>query len=910
MRAATLPIFLTLALLLVTALASAAPAATEPMFTYGPWHHSIIGGGGYVQNVVLAPSDPLRAYSYVDNSGIFRSDDGGRTWRMIHAGLPAAFGIYDVRGVIVDPRNADKIVAAIGGQWDEPKGIFVSDDGGGTWQQTLKACFFGSDEFRSAGFILQRRPDQPDELLAASGKTGVFRSTDNGRTWTHLGMDGLYPTDLKYDAARPARVWMCALPVKLTSGMYRDPLAGGFFRSDDGGATWKKLADTSPEEILQDPKDRGRIYGTFGETAIRTSTDGGETWTDFGAGLALAKPGEKPNYTHENRYRALAAGPDFIVAGSANGSFYRLDCGQTTWRKIEREGVEQKYAGREWFASEALGVRGHFGQALGSITVDPKQPDRWFFTDFYGVYQTVDGGRHWALSSDGIDATVLFSLAQDPADPAIVHMGMADNGHFRSDDGGVRFIREPTGNQNAKCLSVSPADPARLYAMGSGLGGDLAGMKSVQVWVSSDRGQTWVASPMIGLPPMGTRCACTIEPDSRDPMVAYLGLCGSGGRDNGGVWRTEDGGRSWKWFSDGLPEGKWFFRAHVWNIGREIAAGPDGTVVVFGSEGVWRRAAADAKWTRAEKQPSGGPNAVVADPKHPGRFYLAAEGNGGGVFRSDDAGRTWTNIYKGSSRHVAVDAANPDRIAAGLLDGVVYSLDAGHTWTEADRRLPYRFQPLVAFAGDRLLAGTVGNGCFWIALTPAGEKPVQARPVTPAYRTAAALAAPMLSNGSMTEGDAVPAGWTDPWAGKAGAAGAAPAAAPRLRVRRDTQEFKSAPASLVVETTGGHAEGTLTRTIAVPAGSTDQPLMAGGWIRTTGRLTQATLSAYCTGPDQPAAWRFIANGPATGEWTEFYHTISLPPGITQIRLQLSLRGEGKVWLDDLNVAPVRVWNAK
>ncbi len=117
---------------------------------------------------------------------MFRSDDGGRRWRIIHGSLPSSFGIYDVRGLAVDPRDANRIVAAIGGQWDRPWGLFVSGDGGTTWKQTLVAQFFGSDEYREAGFILDRHPRRPDELTASSGGTGVFRSSDNGQTWRKL----------------------------------------------------------------------------------------------------------------------------------------------------------------------------------------------------------------------------------------------------------------------------------------------------------------------------------------------------------------------------------------------------------------------------------------------------------------------------------------------------------------------------------------------------------------------------------------------------------------------------------------------------------------------------------------------------------------------------------------------------
>ena len=844
-----------------TALAFVLIASFAHAATYGPWRHSVIGGGGYVQNVVLCPSDPQRAYAYVDNSGMFRSDDAGRTWRIIHGTLPVSFGIYDVRGLVVDPRNADRIAAAIGGQWDRPWGIFVSDDGGASWKQTLTANIFGSDEYRAAGFILDRHPRKPDELTLATGGTGVFRSDNNGRTWRKLGLTGVYPTDLRYDRVRPSRLWLCALPMKMRSASYPEPMGGGFFRSEDGGTSWAKLAEASPSEIVQDPVQADRLYGIFDDTHIRTSADGGATWSDLSQGLELARPGEHPSGNHPRRYDALAAGPDFILTASGMGQFYRLGCGQTNWVRVERQGLEEKYAGQEWFASCARGVHGHFGSALGSITVDPRNPGRWFCTDFYGIYQSLDAGRHWALSCDGLDATVLFGLTQDPADPGVVHLAMADNGFFLSGDGGLRFLPPDTGNQNTMSISVSRSLPSRVYAVGSGLKPELAGMRSAQVWVSIDRGRTWSASPMTGLPPMATRFAGTIAADPADPYTACLTLSGVTGRNDGGVYRTRDGGRSWAWMGEGLPEKNWFFRTHPWGGGRQLAAGPGGALVAAGSAGVFRFD--DGKWRAAAKSPAGGVNEIVADPHHPGRFYAAA----GAVFRSDDGGATWAQVFDGKAAHIAVDEAKPDRVAAGLADGVALSTDGGHTWTAADARLPFRYQPIVAFAGDRLLAGTVGNGCFWLPLTEAAAGEVRARPVPPPEPT-------------------LYADWREGWTSAAG-----------LRVSRD------GPA-LVLQSDGAKAEGTITKMLSLPADAAEQPLLVSGRIKTSGELDQAVLSIYCDG-----AWEGFANAPAVREWLEFARTMQVPSGSTKARLQLTLKGSGEIRLDDLRIAVAPVWKA-
>ena len=92
-------------------------------------------GGGYVQNVLIAPSNPKVWYTYVDVGGPYRSDDAGRHWRPLHGNMPAEFrGISGdcLRSMSVDPRDADSFVMCSGNYFENPAGIFVSRDGGRT----------------------------------------------------------------------------------------------------------------------------------------------------------------------------------------------------------------------------------------------------------------------------------------------------------------------------------------------------------------------------------------------------------------------------------------------------------------------------------------------------------------------------------------------------------------------------------------------------------------------------------------------------------------------------------------------------------------------------------------------------------------------------------------------------------
>jgi photosystem II stability/assembly factor-like uncharacterized protein len=333
------------ATLFATLVPSAAGRSAEAYNQYGSWRVSKIGGGGYLMNVIFTP-DPKVLYAHADVAGPWRSEDGGRTWRALYGTLPP-LSSYGIRGLLVDPRNANRImVARGGGQWAPADGLYISNDGGRSWQKTLTATFNANESARASGFLLARNPRNPDEVFAAGGHEGVFRSRDNGKTWTNVGATGLFPTDLRYDRSNPKRLWLAAKEHKMwltpaSGNATQVELKGGFFRSDNSGATWNKLADEAPAEILQDPVDATRLYGLFNDGKdVRLSRDGGDRWTNLNEGLA-------PRDTHwMDTLNALAAGPDFILTATQRGNFFRLKAGDTQWQKIERQGVQETYEGR------------------------------------------------------------------------------------------------------------------------------------------------------------------------------------------------------------------------------------------------------------------------------------------------------------------------------------------------------------------------------------------------------------------------------------------------------------------------------------------------------------------------------------------------------------------------------------
>jgi hypothetical protein len=211
-------------------------------------------------------------------------------------------------------------------------------------------------------------------------------------------------------------------------------------------------------------------------------------------------------------------------------------------------------------------------------------------------------------------------------------------------------------------------------------------------------------------------CSIAVAPDAPDDVI--LAVSGPVEPGLGGVYRSADGGGHWVWASDGLPAGEPAFRRWIYDMGgSELAQGPGGSAVAIsmGLRRVFRRPSAGGSWEEVEcgLPPEGLPVSVAADAA--GNFWMAVFR--AGVWRGAGGGSSWTRVLEGNAASVTVDG---DRVAVGLEDGVTVSEDAGKTWRALGGGMPNRHRPVVALHGDRVLAGTHGNGVFWTPLSPAG----------------------------------------------------------------------------------------------------------------------------------------------------------------------------------------------
>ncbi|HEY9249418.1 MAG TPA: hypothetical protein VIO38_09815 [Rariglobus sp.] len=858
----------------------------ETRFTYGPWRSSVMGGGGYVQNVVPCPGNPRRFYTYVDVGGLSRSDDGGVSWRMLHGALPPGYAHTEVRGLIVDPRNADRILVATGSPYGKGGGVFASDDAGVTFKKVLESQYAGNGGSRSQGFILARSAQNPDRVVTAGIGTGVHLSNDNGATWTAIGMADVYPTDVRFDRTNPNRIWLCTSSEKWKEKKHEK----SFHRTDDGGATWRKLSDgEAPSEIVQDPKNAAELFGIFNAEIIKKSSDAGETWVPFSEGLPIQplSKGQFKESISPTGYRAITAGPDFLLTGpTKGGQLYKLVSGGSRWEKIE--GRQEPVDG-DWFHHGG----GTMGWALGSITVDPKDPAHWFITDYFAIYQTRDAGRNWRLTIDGIETTVAHCVLQDPTDPGVIHVGVADVGAFTSVNGGIRLRRnevphlgpDRAGGGNMKCMDLNPKLPGRIYGVANR--NHYNGWRADQIYVSTDRGETWYRSPMTGLPDLAKNPATTITADQNDPYTVYLTVSGKLGAP-GGVYKSTDGGASWVSMSAGLPDGQYCFPYDIWAHGRQLAAGTDGTLIALNISGnrIYRFDPKPQKWETTSLRGKGGRLwSVVADRLKPGRFFVGVRGDG--LYRTEDSGATWQRVYDQSVSFVATDSAVVGRVAGATLNGVILSKDGGTTWETLDQSLPYRHDNIPGFSGERLVVGSLGNGVFWMPLSPQGEQPVQARPFTPVPPVpplASSLPLPKIEN----------AGFDSPnnegWTVKTTSGAAV--------LTRDTTTKRSGPSSLKIDLTDA-VSGSLYQDLTLAR----RLFSLTGVIRVQGSPKNVRLLIESLDAQGRSLGVFpVTNLRTSGTgWNEFYQGFALPRVTARARLSLQFEGTGSLWLDNFRV---------
>ncbi|MBI4527787.1 MAG: DUF11 domain-containing protein [Deltaproteobacteria bacterium] len=300
------------------------------------------------------------------------------------------------------------------------------------------------------------------------------------------------------------------------------------------------------------------------------------------------------------------------------------------------------------------------GPAIVALAIDPGNPATIYAGSGNGVFKSVDFGRTWSASNNGLTMRDIRALVIDPLAPAILYAGTS-GGVFKSTDAGASWVNKSAGmtNRNISVLAIDPINPDFIYA------GTNSGL-----FKSTDGGESW--SPINkGLPPGATHIwALAIDPVN--PTTLYAGTVV-------GIMKSTDGGANW------IPT---VFDSLVGELA--IHPGEPSRIYAATLTSIYKSANGGQTWVTVPfRVHAGVVNTLVIDPTAPDTIYVGATL---GVFKTTNAGGNWTekNVGIGTNtvQSIAIDPLQPTNVYAGTR-GIVLSVDAGETWATPDETHPF-----------------------------------------------------------------------------------------------------------------------------------------------------------------------------------------------------------------------------
>jgi photosystem II stability/assembly factor-like uncharacterized protein len=710
---------------LCAASAGSAQNVPDPAL-YGVLHWRQIGPfrGGWATMVAGVPDQPDTFYFAAAGGGLWRTANAGRTWSPLFDHGPAA----SIGAVAVAPSAPNVIY--IGTGQPEPRydvaagqGVYKSTDAGRSWTA------LGLNGTRYIGRIWVSPTDPETVLVGAQGHffgaspdRGLYRSTDGGRSWTHVLALGDWTgvVDIASDPKDARTIFASAWEARQYPWQsYFTPVAGagsGIYRSRDGGLTWTRLAGGGwPEGALgriglavTTTPNGARVYATVDSSkagGLYRSDDGGDHWVRANAEDAISG---------WYASRVVVAPDDPGTVYTVGQSIRRCDQGGTRCQIIK-------------------GAPG--GDDYHHIWINPLHPDHMITGSDQGAVVSVDGGATWS-SWYNQPTGQFYHLAADDRFPYWIYSGQQDSGTVgiasRSDYGaiGTRDWR-PVGGDERDYDIPDPTDPLIVY--GSGLGGSVTRwdghtgqVRNISPWPvssygkrptltkyrynwvtplvasrtghaaiylgaqvvfrSTDQGATWTTiSPdltgkIAGAPacdgdvtptaakPCGYGTITAIAPSPRHAGEIWVGT------DDGLIELTRDGGATW---SDVTPP----------------------TVPLWG------------KIATLDVSPlEDGEAYAVVDAQRLDDFQPH-------VLRTRDHGQTWEPIVGGLPADHFASVVRADPVRPGLLyggtdAGVYVSFDDGDHWEPLQENLPTAWVRDLLPHGDDLIAATQGRALW------------------------------------------------------------------------------------------------------------------------------------------------------------------------------------------------------
>jgi len=703
---------------LISIFATLAPAQQFDPMLYQELRWRLIGPfrGGRSVAISGIQSQPNVFFMAANNGGVWRTTDYGRTWNPIFDDQPTG----SIGALAIAASNPDVIYVGSGEGLRRPDlstgdGIYKSLDGGRTWKH------LGLRDGQQIGAIIVD-PHDPNRVFAGvlghpygpNAERGVFRSLDGGLTWEKVLYkdENTGAIDLEFDPANPqtvyADMWASRRPPWTAGNSYSGP-GSGLYKSTDGGSTWRQLTKGLPtwNDHLGRigfgiaPSDSNRIYALVDSLklgGLYRSDDAGESWErinsddrlwgrgdDFACVRVDPKDKDKLYIANISTYRSTDGGRNFTaIKGAPGGDDYH-----TIWINPQNpqiialavdQGVVISVNGGETWSSWYNQPTAQFYH----VTTDNQFP-YWVYggqqeSGSIGIASRSDFGEITFRDWYPVGVEEYGYVAPDPLDPNIIYGGKATRfNRLTGQTQDVSPVVLRTGkyrfNRTAP-LIFSPVDPHILY-LGSNV-----------LFKTTDGGISWeIISPDLtredpGVPSnLGVFVESDKDKGKRRGVIYSLALSPKdvnliwAGTDDGLIHVTHDGGKTWQNVTP--PE------LTPWSKLAQMDASHFDTATLYAAVNRFR-----------------------LDDLHP---Y---------IYRTHDGGKSWTKIVSGIPDDEPVNTVREDPQRKGLLfagtERTVYvSFDDGDHWQSLRQNLPATSIRDLVIHGDDIVTGTHGRS-FWI----------------------------------------------------------------------------------------------------------------------------------------------------------------------------------------------------
>lgn len=313
--------------------------------------------------------------------GVFRSEDGGDTWRQISPADNTQ--LQPIVSLAIDPKDSDVIYVGT------PHLPWKTTDGGNTWYSIHDGMLDDSDVFS-----IQVDRNRPQRVFA-SACSGIYRSLNGGESWTRLtkAKDISDRTYVIVQDPQYENVWFAGTTY-------------GMIRSADGGTTWEKLGSLVTRSIAFDPGRLGRVFIATDEAGIRRSENNGKTWQPANQGFC--------NRSLSSLATALDGELYTVAFGST--TVFRLPNGSTEWEELSL-GISAATSPDPEEPGQGMQTDSE-GNTIQARCRHPGRTSVLFAAKYGAVYTSADGGRSWIkLSPDGWPITSVKQLTVIPGSP-------------------------------------------------------------------------------------------------------------------------------------------------------------------------------------------------------------------------------------------------------------------------------------------------------------------------------------------------------------------------------------------------------------------------------------------------------------------------------------------------------------